>query len=244
MGVQSTASLELKLIIEKLRNRFTVPARLEGTAWNPKVMDLPPGERFLVVSPHPDDDAVGCGGTIIKLVDAGKEVRVLYLSIQEGEFSREQRRGEIDRALTRMGVHDHFLREDGFPSAMEAEAIVARELEVGFDAVFMPSPFENHDQHLRTFQACTGALRKSGRAPDLIMYEVWGTLMPNLLVPVTAVMDRKLEAVREHRTQCADIDYVRLCRGINGYRAAGSALDGYAEGFMHMDAATLLRLFP
>ncbi|NLK25230.1 MAG: hypothetical protein GX307_01465 [Euryarchaeota archaeon] len=67
--------------------------------------------------------------------------------------------------------------------------------------------------------------------------------MPNLVVPVSNVMERKLAAVREHGTQCADIDYVRLSRGINGYRAAASALDGYAEAFMHMDAPTLLRLF-
>jgi len=242
VGVQSTASLELRLIIEKLRNRFSVPSRLEGTSWNPKVMELPPGERFLVVSPHPDDDAVGCGGTIIKLVDAGKEVRVLYLSIQEGDFTREVRRAEIERALGHLGVHDHYLREADFPTLAEATALVAKELE-GFDAVFLPSPFENHDHHLRAFQACAGALRSSRQAPDAIMYEVWGTLMPNLLVPVTSVMERKLAAVREHGTQCADIDYVRMSEGINGYRAAGVALDGYAEAFMHMDAQTLLRLF-
>ena len=206
-------------------------------------MELPPGELFLVVCPHPDDDAVGCGGTILKLLDAGKKVRVIYLSIQEGNFTRKARLEEIHRALDRMGVTDHMLREDDFPSAREATDIVVRELGKRYDGVFIPSPFENHDHHLRTFQACAEALRRTGTGPDIIMYEVWGTLMPNLVVPVSNVMERKLAAVREHGTQCADIDYVRLSRGINGYRAAASALDGYAEAFMHMDAPTLLRLF-
>jgi hypothetical protein len=56
-------------------------------------------------------------------------------------------------------------------------------------------------------------------------------------------MERKVAAVKEHATQCADIDYERVARGINGYRAAASALDGYAEAFMHMPASTVLKLF-
>ena len=235
--------MELRLIIEKLRNRFSVATRLEGTAWSPKVMELPPGERFLVVAPHPDDDAVGCGGSIIKLVDAGKEVRIVYLSIQEGSFTREHRKEEIQRSLKRLGVVDHVLHESPFPSAREAARLIAQELSSGYDAVFIPSPFENHDHHLRTFEACVEALRGGGATPDLIMYEVWGTLMPNLLIPIQDVMERKVAAVKEHGTQCADIDYERVSRGLNGYRAAASALDGYAEAFMHMPAPTALKLF-
>ncbi len=235
--------MELRLIIEKLRNRFSVPSRLEGTAWNPKIMELPPGERFLVVAPHPDDDAVGCGGSIIKLVDAGKEVRIIYLSIQEGDFTREHRKGEIQRSIGHMGVVDHTLHEMPFPSARDAARLIAQELSSGYDAIFTPSPFENHDHHLRTFEACAEALRNGSGSPDLIMYEVWGTLMPNLLIPIKDVMDRKVAAVNEHGTQCADIDYERVVRGINCYRAAASALDGYAEAFMHMPASTVLKLF-
>ena len=235
--------MELRFIIEKMRNRFSVASRLEGTAWNPKVMELPPGERFLVISPHPDDDAVGCGGSIIKLVDAGKEVRVVYLSMQEGDFTAEHRRQEIARAIERLGVKDHKLHEMPFPSGREAAKIIAGELSYGYDAVLVPSPFENHDHHLRAFEACAEALRAGGERPDVIMYEVWGALMPNLLIPISDVMERKVDAIKEHGTQCADIDYERVSRGMNSYRAATSALDGYAEAFMHMPASTLLKLF-
>ena len=243
VGVSSSATMELRLIIEKMRNRFSVPSKLEGTSWNPKVMELPPGQRFLVISPHPDDDAVGCGGTIIKLVDAGKEVRVVYLSMQEGDFTAEHRREEIRRAIERLGVTDHELHETPFPSGREAARIIAGELSSGYDAVFVTSPFENHDHHLRAFEACAEALRNVRERPDVIMYEVWGALMPNLLVPISDVMDRKVGAINEHGTQCADIDYERVARGMNGYRAATSALDGYAEAFMHMPSPTMLKLF-
>jgi LmbE family N-acetylglucosaminyl deacetylase len=228
-----------------MKNRFTVPERLEGTAWSPKVMDLPPGERFLVLSPHPDDDAVGCGGTLIKLLDAGKAVRVVYFSMQEGEFTREERKKEIDSALGHLGVKDVRMRESAvFPSPKEAAATISEEI-ASFrpDGVFMPSPFENHNEHIRTFESFLGAVGERTDGPDAIMYEVWGPLMPNLLVPITGVWDRKSTAVRDHQTQVREIDYVRATQGLNGYRAATMAIDGYAEAFLCLPSSSLLRTF-
>ena len=239
------ARLELKFIAEKMRNRFTVPDRLEGTAWSPKVMSLPPGERFLVLSPHPDDDAVGCGGTLIKLLDAGKAVRVVYFSMQEGAFTREEREREIEAALKELGVKDvRSRRSAAFPSPKEATAIIAEEISsFAPDGVFVPSPFENHNEHIRTFESFLGAVGDRGSGPDAIMYEVWGPLMPNLLVPITDVWERKIAAVRAHRTQVREIDYVRAAQGLNGYRAATMAIDGYAEAFLHLPSSSLLRTF-
>lgn len=244
MAIQA-ARLELKFIAEKMRNRFTVPERLEGTAWSPKVMDLPPGERFLVLSPHPDDDAVGCGGTIIKLLDAGKAVRVVYFSMQEGGFAPEERKKEIDSALRHLGVKEVRRRESAvFPSPKEAVATISEEID-SFrpDGVFVPSPFENHNEHIRTFESFLGAMEGRSDDPDAILYEVWGPLMPNLLIPITGVWERKSAAVREHGTQVREIDYVRASQGLNAYRAATMAIDGYAEAFLQLPSSSLLRTF-
>ena len=37
-------------------------------------------EKILVVAPHSDDEVLGCGGYIKKLVNAGKEVFVLIMT--------------------------------------------------------------------------------------------------------------------------------------------------------------------
>ncbi len=243
MGYQE-AKLELRFIAEKLRNRFSVPGRLEGTQWSPKVMDLPPGQRFLVLAPHPDDDTVGCGGTIAKLLGAGKEVRVVYLSMQTGDFTPDERRKEIHAALDHLGIRDFSLRESSFPTLQEATDIIVREIEAYKpDAVFAPSPLENHDQHLRTFQAFLAAVEPLNANPDAILYEIWNPTMPNLLIPVNDVMERKVAAIRDHWTQVREIDYVRVSQGLTSYRAASLALDGYAEAFLFLAAGDLARMF-
>ena len=43
-------------------------------------------KKVLIVVSHPDDEVLGCGGTIAKLVDKKCEVKVLFLS--DGESSR------------------------------------------------------------------------------------------------------------------------------------------------------------
>jgi adenine/guanine phosphoribosyltransferase-like PRPP-binding protein len=73
--------LELRYILERIRKRVSVAKSLSGSSWWPKDVEVPPGERFLIVAPHPDDDVIRCGGTILKLLAVGKSVRIAHLSL-------------------------------------------------------------------------------------------------------------------------------------------------------------------
>lgn len=53
--------------------------------------------NVLVVAAHPDDEVLGCGGTMAKLAGAGNEVYIAILG--EGATSRYEKREEADTAL-------------------------------------------------------------------------------------------------------------------------------------------------
>jgi N-acetylglucosamine malate deacetylase 1 len=53
------------------------------------------GKNILVIAAHPDDEVLGCGGTIAKLSGAGHEVCVLILG--EGISSRDEKRDRKKR---------------------------------------------------------------------------------------------------------------------------------------------------
>lgn len=72
--------------------------------------ELAPGDRLLVIAPHPDDETLGCGMALAAAVAEGREVAILLLTDGEGshpnsrKFDRESRialrRAEFDAALS------------------------------------------------------------------------------------------------------------------------------------------------
>ncbi len=46
----------------------------------PYHLSHPPGERAIVLAPHPDDETLGCGGTIRLLLKSKRAVKVIFLT--------------------------------------------------------------------------------------------------------------------------------------------------------------------
>lgn len=68
--------------------------------------------RVLVLSPHPDDESTGCGGTLHLHTLAGDEVRVMFLLsgenggwwVKSPQELTDRRQAEATRAAERLGV--------------------------------------------------------------------------------------------------------------------------------------------
>ena len=50
-------------------------------------------DSVLVVAAHPDDEVLGCGGTILRHVEAGDQVEILIVA--EGATSRQRQRDRL-----------------------------------------------------------------------------------------------------------------------------------------------------
>ena len=236
--------LELKLIHSKISKRISIGEGLARSAWNPMFIELPPGRRALIISPHPDDDAIGMGGTIIKMLESGAKVRVVNLSLplKDGP-SYKDREKEALLALQIMGVEDYMLPDGEFPEEGLLRDIMVKEIrEFSPDLVFIPSPMENNIQHLATFSAYVDALKLVGDVATA-MYEVWGMVVPNMIVDITAQSQRKAQAIAAHTSQIHKVDYVAMAKGLNQYRAISCGGSGQAEAFLFLERKDLLKQF-
>ena len=72
---------------------------------------------------------------------------------------------------------------------------------------------------------------------DLRVYgEVWTDLTEHDHVEnISALMPRKLCAIRAHRSQLSAFDYIRAVRGLDQFRGALVGNCPYAEAFQNLD---------
>ena len=86
--------------------------------------------------------------------------------------------------------------------------------------IYLPHPLEWHPDHQAAWPVLRDAWRGCANSPpELRSYEVWTPLtQPHHVENITAVMPRKLRALRAHRSQLEEFDYERAVRGLNQFR--------------------------
>jgi len=203
--------------------------------------------NVMIIAPHPDDEAIGCGGTICLHAERGDRIVVAFLTSGElglkhlpREHAWKIREQEAEMAATVLGVAAlSFLRlpdwhvGDGVEEAAASVApFLAREAP---NTIYLPHPQEWHPDH----RACLPLVRRALESndapiPTLLTYEVWTPLTQyDDGEDITRVMRRKLKAVRCYRSQIERFRYDRAVRGLNQYRGALAWRCRYAEVFQH-----------
>ncbi|MFD3381951.1 MULTISPECIES: PIG-L deacetylase family protein [unclassified Streptomyces] len=156
---------------------------------------------ILVFAPHPDDETLGCGGSIAHHIEMGRSVNVVFLTsgeqgvtgtrVERAGLVREQ---EAETALGKLGVAAqdvHFLRlPDGGLDPMDWDHFlqvlcILRQLRPS--AVYLPHAADASFDHRQAFQLVWRALEKCASRSyphagqrhwvgTVLAYEVWSTL--------------------------------------------------------------------
>ncbi|MBM3524301.1 MAG: hypothetical protein FJX57_15205 [Alphaproteobacteria bacterium] len=214
----------------------------------PLEMECPKGRRILVLAPHPDDEILGPGGTLIKCAADGRSITVLYFtSGKPAEVAETEARS----VAAYVGYQTKFLRFPLGAISLDDEAL-ARSAnairEASPDCVFLPFLFDDHDDHRRVSELLRALVHRGMIAVDGV--EVWGyqvytALLPNVVVDITAVASRKAEAMRMFASQMRRRDWAHYVLGLNAFNSRflkDSTAPKCAEAFFVVPAAEYVRL--
>lgn len=154
-----------------------------------RTLDVEHGGRpWLVVAPHPDDETLGCGGTIARARQAGIPVHVVVVTDGRGHPAHVAdkallvalRRDEAVNACGVLGVPASHVAFLGVPDGQAPAhvAVIADRLaemvdRLDPDRIFAPSDLDNHADH-RAVAAAVRDLAHGGRGRAAVYgYPVW-----------------------------------------------------------------------
>jgi len=207
--------------------------------------------RVLVLSPHPDDEAIGLGGTLCRHLEDGDTVRVIFLTSGErGGHGRSApdtariREQEARAAAAILGISqfDFWREPDG---ALRPTPALVEKLRVSLRrwpprVLYLPHAREMHCDHRAAVRLVRAALSGPGEKlwpPEVLMFELWTPLQRlDHIVDISPFIERKLAAIRAYRSQCAAVGFVAASRGLARYRGELHSWPGgdYAEVFARL----------
>lgn len=213
--------------------------------------------NILVVAAHPDDEVLGCGGTIVKHVSDGDVVHVLFMadgvsSRKNSHISDVQRRNQAQLVASRiMGVSCQYSL--GFPDN-RMDSVPLLDVVQGLEPIIadlLPSVIYTHNHsdlnvdHRITCAAVMTACRPlpGSSVTDIFGFEVlsstewaasnWPPFKPNLFVDVTQNLPTKIKAVEAYAEEMREaphsrcIDHVKALAYHRGYCAGVHAAEAF-----------------
>ena len=213
---------------------------------------------ILVVAPHPDDETLGCGGTLLRAIAEGATVHWAIASGMTGDagFSAQRiadRAREIEHVKSCYGfaeVHQAPFaagRLDTVPVADRVAWMSSVVNAVQPEVLYLPHPYDVHSDHAAVFDAaaaCTKAFRhpsvrrvygyetlsetEFGLRPGVIPFH------PNRFVDITGQIEKKVEIMGLYAGEMAAAPFPRSAEAIRALAAFRGVVAGSlaAEAFM------------
>lgn len=156
-------------------------------------------KNILIFSPHYDDEIIGCGGLLLKLKKADSNCKIYLYSFNSKDVIRNQ---EAQTLAEKAG----FILIDDWSFVINS-----------IDLILIPSPIENHKDHIKMYLMLSNKLRKMKFNIDVYLYNVWAYSFPNIVIDISDVIDEKLSLLSIYKSQLDSKDYLHIAKGLNAY---------------------------
>ncbi len=247
-----------RLILRSLARRMLFPA-IE-TCWttlfhvarfvlrpSPIQVTFSGNDRVLVIAPHPDDETLGCGGTIVSHAEAGDLVQVFVVT--DGGGSRANglsrptmvklRALEALRAVSLLHPDAQLtlghLPEGAWDTRALYSLLSAQLHRLRPTIIYAPSRVDFHPEHLKVARCLAQVLAKveTGTDARVRVYELQVPLsvpLVNRRVNIQSGLIRKRAALAEYRTQRESFAWRgRQERYLKALLGSGAATEVFCE---------------
>ena len=215
-------------------------------------------KKVLVFAIHPDDETLGCGGTLLKHKEAGDEIHWLIgteVSVEDGfkENVVRKREEEIKKvnelynfdSINRLGLPT--MKIDKYDTSYLVNKISKIFNQIKPETVYLPFKSDVHSDH-RCFFNAAFSCTKSFRYPFIKTVYMMETLsetefapstkedsfIPNVFIDISNYIDKKIDIMKVFESEIGDHPFPRSERNIKAlatYRGASSNCN-FAESFM------------
>jgi LmbE family N-acetylglucosaminyl deacetylase len=221
------------------------------------IFKLHMSKKILVIAAHPDDEVLGCGGTIAKHTQQKDQVRVLFIA--DGENSRdtthlEQRKKSAQNALKILGATaEGFLdfsdnQLDSVPLLQIIQKIERTIQTYKPEIVYTHHYGDLNIDHSLTNRAVMTACRplpgcsvKEIYAFEVLSSTEWADeaeqFKPNHFVDIQNFWDKKVDAITEYKAEMREFPHSRSMENLD----ALSTFRGGSIGVQRAEAFRLLR---
>jgi LmbE family N-acetylglucosaminyl deacetylase len=202
----------------------------------PLEMEPPAGRRITVIAPHPDDEAIGPGGTLLLAMDRGCKVTIIFVT-SGGEHDDDVRVRESQDVCESQGWDAVHLKLPA--GSMNVDNGAATQLAAAIkdsrpDIVMLPYVLDDHDDHRRVNQLWL-ASRGGGIADvEVWAYQVYSVVLANIVVDITQVRQQKVDLIRRYSCQMTRRDWSNFALGRDAWTSrwlVGRKTAAWAEAF-------------
>lgn len=210
--------------------------------------------KILVIAVHPDDETLGCGGTLLKHKENSDKIHWLICTTLDAKNSYyEKRESEVHQVAEAYkfdsvnNLRFKTMQVDEYTISELIEKISKIITKVQPNIIYLPFKGDVHSDHRKIFEAsfsCT----KSFRYPFIKKIYMMETLsetefspstkedsfIPNVFVDISEYMDEKIKIMELFKNELAPHPFPRSERNIRALATLRGATSGcdYAESFV------------
>lgn len=203
-----------------------------------KLKKLPSDKNIVLISPHSDDIAVGCGGTVYKLSPFNNITSLLFFTGFRGVLGKNKARSikirekEMEQEARILGIKKPvFLHlksyEKESKDALQKDILKVKKALKKYhpEIIFLPQKEDFQPRHRLATQIALQALNQSpSRRIQLFFYEtVWGLFgaldFNTAFILSPQEMRKKIEAIRVHTSQLQRTVFDKAAKNLASFRA-------------------------